>query len=574
MPVMTDTKKIRWWMILAILACAGLYLVGNGRVPLWDRDEGWYAQCSKQMWETGDWVVPRFLDDLRAEKPALVYWLQLGGYWLFGGPGDFAVRFYAAIAQTLVLIITGVTLWKLAGPLRGAWTAVIYGTCVMAIISAKMCLCDSTLMVFLMIAQLSLMVMYLGKVSWPGLLLMFVAIGLGGLTKGPVAVIPTIFTVLALTVMDYRRWMPYIRPRQSQFWNQFCLWTLVVLGGVMVVLLVNLPWLIMLHLRAPEWLPGVMKIAQGHVNSSMDGHSGINFGTYMLYVWGTFFPWSLLLPTAVYVAWKQRHVPQTRFAIAAIAGPWLFFELMKTKLPHYTLPTYPFLAFLVADALVRCTRGQYLELYKKRFPTITAIWAVPIGLIASAPWIAALPVYQLGAQPWLPMVVLSVFGFIFTGGVWWFFRQRKPYLACGWMAGGFIALLAIFYGWYLPQVSWIQTNIRVAEILGKYGGLANQGGAPGDVAMLFYKLKPKSAGYEEPTLPYYQGGTIQQIKVPHYLEVTPPEDWPRLMVITSDIWALTPKAIQEQIEELGSVRGLTYTSGGRIIDVKVIRRKL
>lgn len=83
---MTDLRKLRWWLIIAILACAGLYLVGNGRVPLWDRDEGWYAQCSKEMWETGDWVVPKFLGGLRTEKPVFVYWLQLGGYASSAGP--------------------------------------------------------------------------------------------------------------------------------------------------------------------------------------------------------------------------------------------------------------------------------------------------------------------------------------------------------------------------------------------------------------------------------------------------------------------------------------------------------
>src|SRR5690606_9230195 len=100
---MNDARTLRRWLILIILACAALYLVGNGRVPLWDRDEGWYAQCSQQMWQTGDWVVPRYLDQLRTEKPVLVYWLQLAGYALFGGPSELAVRFYASVAQTIVL---------------------------------------------------------------------------------------------------------------------------------------------------------------------------------------------------------------------------------------------------------------------------------------------------------------------------------------------------------------------------------------------------------------------------------------------------------------------------------------
>lgn len=567
-----DSRKYRWWLLIAILACLGLYLLGNGRVPLWDRDEGWYAQCSKQMWETGDWVVPRFLDDLRAEKPALVYWLQLGGYYLFGGPGDFAVRFYAGVAQALAIAILGFSLFKLSDPRRATWTAVIYGTCVMAIVSAKMCLCDSTLMVFLVTAQMCLMAFYLGKARWGALLLLFIALGLGGLTKGPVAVVPTIFTLLALAILDYQRWLPQLWRAPKYFFSQVSLWTLIILGGLLLVAAINAAWLIPLHLRAPQWLGSVLNIAKGHVTTSMDGHSGISFGTYLLYVWGTFFPWSLLLPTAVYIAWKNRRVPQVRFAIAAVLGPWLFFECMKTKLPHYNLPTFPFLAFLVADALVRCAEGEYREFAKKRFLIPVAIWAIVIGALPSAVWLSAMPSLGLGAQPWLPMVVLSIAGYVFTLGVWWNFYRHRSYRACGWMAGSFLALIAILYGWYLPQVSWLRVSPQIAAILAKYDGLADKATQPGEVVMLQYKLPTGSIGYEEPTLPYYQGGTLRLIKQPWYLDTTPPEKWPRLMVITRDIWNVTKPELQKQLEVLGTVRGLTYTAGGKIIDVMVVRR--
>ena len=568
---MTDLRKLRWWLIIAILACAGLYLIGNGQVPLWDRDEGWYAQCSKEMWETGDWVVPKFLGGLRAEKPVFVYWLQLGGYWLFGGPSEFAVRFYAAVAQVLVLCILGWGLWKLAGPLRGTWAAVIYGTCIMAIISAKMCLTDATLMVCLMSAQLILMYFYLNGVRWWGIVLMGIALGFGGLTKGPVALVPTIFTIIALAVIDYDRWLPCVRPSETRFWKSVGRWSLIALAVLAITLAVCAPWLIILELREPRWLPATLNMAGQHIGKSLEGHKG-PFGYYLALMWGTFFPWSLLVPTAVYVAWKQRHVPQTRFAIAATLGPWIFFEIMRTKLPHYVLPTYPFLAFLCADALVRCTRGQYIELTRRFSVVAVGIWAFLIGWLASAPWIAAYPPLKLANLPYARMAVVSVLGFVFTFGVFWYFRQRRFYRSFAWMAGAFIVLIGVTYGWMLPQFRFMQYSTELATILAKYDGLADK--APvGDVVSLVYPIGDEAYGFREPSAHYYQGGTLRVIEKNRFLEITPPEQWPRLMIISDTVLNVLPDSTKAQLESLGTVRGWLYSDERRIGELMVMRRK-
>ena len=64
-------------IILVILAAAAVYLIGNDRVPLWDRDEPRNAQAARQMFQSGDWVVPHFLDKLRTAKPPFTYWCQV-----------------------------------------------------------------------------------------------------------------------------------------------------------------------------------------------------------------------------------------------------------------------------------------------------------------------------------------------------------------------------------------------------------------------------------------------------------------------------------------------------------------
>src|SRR5690348_2024597 len=62
--------------LLLSLLCLGLYLPGIAALPPTDRDEARFAQATRQMLETGDWLHIRFQDEARNQKPAGIYWLQ------------------------------------------------------------------------------------------------------------------------------------------------------------------------------------------------------------------------------------------------------------------------------------------------------------------------------------------------------------------------------------------------------------------------------------------------------------------------------------------------------------------
>src|SRR5271154_3440729 len=53
-----------------------LFLPGFFQIPPVDRDEAYFAQATKQMIETGDYIDIRYQDDVRYRKPVGIYWLQ------------------------------------------------------------------------------------------------------------------------------------------------------------------------------------------------------------------------------------------------------------------------------------------------------------------------------------------------------------------------------------------------------------------------------------------------------------------------------------------------------------------
>src|SRR5256885_5252711 len=101
---MTGRISIQLKITLIICCAFGVYLAGNGRVSLWDRDEPRYAQTSRQMLQSGDWVVPHLLDKVRTAKPIFIYWCQASAMKVFGD-NEFAARLPSSLAMTLTLVL-------------------------------------------------------------------------------------------------------------------------------------------------------------------------------------------------------------------------------------------------------------------------------------------------------------------------------------------------------------------------------------------------------------------------------------------------------------------------------------
>ena len=85
-----NTVWLVGWRPYALLAalCLLLYLPGIASIPPLDRDEARFAQATRQMLETGDFLRIRFQDEPRNKKPAGIYWLQAASVDLLSTPSS------------------------------------------------------------------------------------------------------------------------------------------------------------------------------------------------------------------------------------------------------------------------------------------------------------------------------------------------------------------------------------------------------------------------------------------------------------------------------------------------------
>lgn len=547
----------------AILALAGfLFLVGNGDVGLWDRDEPRYAQTSKQMLQSSpaDWVVPRLLGEIRTAKPVFIYWAQALSMKVLGSTGEFAARLPSAVAMLITLAILAIAIGKAMGWQRGLWTAFILATTGLTIAAAKMCITDSVLLLFIVIAQLCLYAIYAGNRSIWVLVGMWVAIGLAALTKGPVVVGVQVMTMLALSGLDVaKRW------REGRAWKEAMRWWYHTHPwlGILIVAAVCGPWVVLLQMRAPDFLrTAFWHDIVARTRGPLEGHKGPP-GYYLLTVWGTFFPWSLLLVTGLVTAWKHRGLPAIRFALAAAIGPWVLMEIVQTKLVHYVMPAFPALAFLTADALVRCIRREQDDLHRPLAWKAAAFWALATAAAGFAPWIATRHFENL---PTRLFTVFSIAGIVYGAVVLFLFARRKIAQAAVAMGVGMVVVIAIFWGVMLPRLHFLWVPRQVAAVLQREGATH-----VGDALML---------DYDEDSLAYYQGGTIRSPRMLGDERVgwlkwfeTPRAQGVRWMVLTEELWEKLPATKRAQFVVVEKVKGWRYAARGKIVTVVVIRRR-
>lgn len=545
---------------LFLLLMLGVYLAGNGRTQLFDRDEPRYAQCSRQMLQSGDWVVPRLYDELRTKKPPGIYWCQATAMTVLGD-NAFAARLPSAVAAVLAALLIGAWAGRELSPRHTIWTAFVLASSLLMLWSGKNCLTDAVLMLCITGGLACIYFLWQGRGGWPPVIGLAVAIGCGGLVKGPFILGVLASVCIALGLLGWLdRWLQRRRERTeppppdldraSAFAAAF-----KALVALLIVIAIVGPWIYLVHVRAPQFLGAAKADAMNHLENGTEGHSGPP-GYHLALVWVTFLPWSLLLPLAVGLGVKNRRTPAIRFALAAVLGTWVFVEILQTKLPHYFLPAFPWLAVLTADAIVRCLKGEQRDLESLGVRVGAAIVAVVILGLATVPWwwIAI----RFHDFPRIALISLAVFGLIYAillaALVW----LRHFGAALVTMGAGSMGMSVLLFVVYLPNSQPLRLPVRVADVLVAHGVTH-----PHEAVMFEYK---------EPSLAFYQGGTIREYNQ-SLQQFAFERGEPSWIVVPRWVWNQASAQTQKAFDLAAPpITGLDYSDGCKTINVMILHR--
>ena len=357
------------------------HLAGTWSLPLIDRDEPRFAEAAREMRERGDYLIPRFNNQLRLDKPPLTYWTQVGSYKLFG-ESDLAARLPSAVAAALTALAILAWGWRIGGERLAWWAAVIFSLSLQTFVHAKAAVADMWLVLFVTLAHWGGYELLLTQerqrptpnVQQPALSAsrmgptlnekrpvranvwwwtFYVALALAFLAKGPIGWTPL------LTVLSTKFFLPKQQLARAFKFGRGILLMLAIVS------LWGIPALVQTH---GEFLRvGIGRHVIARSIATMEGHGANSFGGYVLLlpfyfvtVFASFFPWSISLPRLCQQLWRKRDWIAS-YLLCGSAIIFLIFTFVKTKLPHYTLPAFPLLALLLGRMLSAEDSRQFLR---------------------------------------------------------------------------------------------------------------------------------------------------------------------------------------------------------------------
>jgi len=458
-----------------------LFLPGFFNIPPIDRDEARFAQATKQMVETGDFVDIRFQGDVRYKKPVGIYWLQsavvetasaLGlpraqlRIWLYRIPS-----LIGAIGAVLLTYWTALAFVTRRGAVLAA---LIMCSSVLLGVEARLAKTDAMLLLTVVAAMGALARVYLSwqrgedpehpPWSWPAIF--WTALAGGILLKGPLILMFVGLTIVTLAILD-----------RSANW----LWRLRPVWGLMWTLVLVLPWFVAIFWRAGDAF--FADSIGGDMLSKLSAQEshGAPPGVYLLLFWITFWPGAPLAGMAAPAVWRARREPGAQFLLAWLVPSWIVFEAVLTKLPHYVLPLYPAIAILTVGALER-------RILSRSWLRRGAAWWFAIPALISV--IAVIGAVTVTRQPvflaWPFVAAALIFGLF----AWWLYDDNRAErsLLNAVVAAMFLAFA--LYGVVMPALTPLFPSAEVARALRN---------------VVCVGPKAVAAGFQEPSLVFMTG---------------------------------------------------------------------
>jgi 4-amino-4-deoxy-L-arabinose transferase-like glycosyltransferase len=355
--------------ILAVLFVLAIvpYFVDLGGSSIWDANEAFYVETPREMMERADYITPYFNYEPRINKPVLSYWIVGAFYKAFGvsvGVERLAIALGVLAIIAAAAVLARITAWPLEPPAlserseskgppalsgrseskvgRGAALLAAAGIASLPrlLMLGRRIFIDIWITAFM---SLTLMFFALSE-RFPArrrlfLILMYVAAGLGMLTKGPVAIVlPGLaFLLYFLVQRELRRIGDMMLPL-----------------GALIVLLIVVPWYAALfHAHGWEYIRSfIVSENLERYTSGYGVHQDRSLLFYIPVILSDSFPLSPLLVVAAVAAWRERERLDVLLWcwIVTIVG---FFSLSAGKQDLYIFPTIAAVVALTATAIER-----------------------------------------------------------------------------------------------------------------------------------------------------------------------------------------------------------------------------
>jgi len=342
-------------LLLMILSLP--YLINLGTSSLWDANESFYAVTPREMMETGDYLAPQFNYQPRTQKPPLTYWVILSSYKIFG-VSEFSLRLPGALAAIGVILFTYAIGRLLFTPAAGLLAALILATTPRFFALVRKLPIDILLLVWLA-GTAFFILRAVKKDSTSNWVLVYLFLGLGFMTKGPVA-----WIIPGASILIWMLWTRHLKTAGLR-----------PLMGIFILMVVVAPWhLLSYYHHGWQYIgPFFLRDNLGRFATQALGPSRSIL--YYLHVYmADFFPWSLASLIAIYYALRQ-HKLQGLVRDSSFAFPlvwcgivFLIFSISRNKQEHYIAAIYPLMAVIISGAM-----NQSLDL-KHRWKHLVSSW--------------------------------------------------------------------------------------------------------------------------------------------------------------------------------------------------------
>jgi 4-amino-4-deoxy-L-arabinose transferase-like glycosyltransferase len=375
------TSSIVFWAATLILSLITIRLVSLGLFPLYDTTEARYGEMARIMVETNNWITPQF--DYNVPfwgKPPFQTWISALSFSWFG-ISEFSARLPHFVCGLITCYLVFRFTKTLANKNSAIFSLLILTSSLGFILAIGMVMTDSALLMAYTLAMVCYWQCYSQKDKVVSGHLFFVALALGMLIKGPVAVV-----LIGISLVFWSLWQGCFKVAIKR---------LPWLSGILVFLLLTLPWYIWAEIRTPGFLEYF--ILGEHVQRFLvSGWQGDLYGTAHVKPRGMIWlywlicasPWSFIILGLLVKKYRGIELPQNKYQeqginkylICWMISPLLLFTLAGNILPIYVLPGFSALAVLVALNCQLTKASNYFALISLVLLTII-ILVLSLGLV-------------------------------------------------------------------------------------------------------------------------------------------------------------------------------------------------